>query len=295
VSAALAEKLSLAGKVAAVIGGAHGIGRAVSLTLAEAGAELFVCDVDEESMAATAADLAAAGHKVQTLRADVLSEADIDAFYDFVAANSPRLDLVVNVAGGVKRGLLLDRSPEDDAADIRRNYGYIVQSYRRAIPLIRQGGRGGSITSFTTIEAHRGAASFSVYAGAKAATTNFTKAMAVELAAEGIRCNNLVPDTTYSRGNVQAMGPELLARVAALPEELRSKGRDMYVPMHRSPTPEELADGVLFLASPLASAITGIDLHVDGGTRAAGGFIEWPHGDGFVPAPLAGSIAKLFG
>ena len=293
-SAALAEKLSLAGKVAAVIGGSHGIGRAVSFALAGAGADLFVCDVDEEALAATAADLAAAGHTVQTLRADVLSEAEIDAFYDLVAANG-RLDLVVNVAGGVKRGLLLDRSPEDDAADIRRNYGYIVQSYRRAIPLIRQGGRGGSITSFTTIEAHRGAASFSVYAGAKAATTNFTKAMAVELAAEGIRCNNLVPDTTYSRGNVQAMGPELLARVAALPEELRSKGRDMYVPMHRSPTPEELADGVLFLASPLASAITGIDLHVDGGTRAAGGFIEWPHGDGFVPAPLAGSIAKLFG
>jgi NAD(P)-dependent dehydrogenase (short-subunit alcohol dehydrogenase family) len=63
----------------------------------------------------------------------------------------------------------------DFAADIRRNYGYVLDSTRLAVPLLRKSGRGGSIINFTTIEAHRGAAGFAVYAGAKAALTNFTR------------------------------------------------------------------------------------------------------------------------
>ncbi|MBG6120031.1 MULTISPECIES: SDR family NAD(P)-dependent oxidoreductase [unclassified Sphingobium] len=293
--ASLEDRMALRGRTAAVIGGAFGIGRAVSLTLAEAGVDLFIADVDEESLAETCAAATALGRTVTGQRCDVLSEADVDAFYTLVEAQSGTLDIVVNLAGGTRRGKLLDRPVEEDARDIRRNYGYVVQSYRRAIPLIRRGGRGGSIISFTTIEAHRGAATFSVYAGAKAATTNFTKAMAVELGAEGIRCNCVVPDTTPSRGNMTALGPEMVARLRDLPAEIQPAGRDMYVPMRRSPLPEELANGVLFLASGLASAVTGIDLHVDGGTSAASGFIDWPHGDGHVPTPLAGSLPRLFG
>ncbi len=74
------------------------------------------------------------------------------------------------------------------------NYGYVIDSVRRAVPLIRSGGTGGSIINFTTIEAHRGAATYAVYAGAKAATTNFSRAMALELGADRIRVNPIAPD-----------------------------------------------------------------------------------------------------
>jgi 3-oxoacyl-[acyl-carrier protein] reductase len=71
--------------------------------------------------------------------------------------------------------------PADAYAFIQLNYGYVLDSVRRAIPLIRKSGKGGSIINFTNIEAHRGAAMLSVYAGAKAANTNFSRAMAGEL------------------------------------------------------------------------------------------------------------------
>src|ERR1700734_509624 len=170
-----------------------------------------------------------------SVRADVTDADTLDAFYDRVEAELDRFDILVNVAGGVKRSLFLKTTREDNARDIRLNYGYIIDSVRRAVPLIRRGARGGSIINFTTIEAHRGAATFAVYAGAKAATTNFTRALAVELGAEHIRLNTVAPDTTPSNGNVAAMPAELPARMMALPEAARSAGMRMYIPMKVEP------------------------------------------------------------
>lgn len=96
------------------------------------------------------------------------------------------------------------------------NFGYVIDSVRRAIPLIRRGGRGGSIINFTTIEAFRGAASFAVYAGAKAATTNFSRALAVELGADKIRVNMIAPDTSPVKNTNRALYPEDLERFAAM-------------------------------------------------------------------------------
>lgn len=291
----LETRANLAGKTALVLGGATGIGRVVALALAENGIDLILGDIDEAELAETADAARKLGRTVHATRCDVESSDDITRLYDMVEANRPALDIVVNIAGGVRRGKLLDKSEQDDAADIRRNYGYVVQSYRRAIPLIRRGGRGGSIISFTTIEAHRGAAGFSVYAGAKAATTNFTRSMAVELAAERIRCNCVVPDTTPSPGNLRALEADVVERAGKLPPDVRAKAYEMYVPMKRPPAADDLANAVLFLASDLSSAITGTSIHVDGGTWAASGFIDWPHGDGHLPAPLSGTLNALFG
>jgi len=287
-------RAALAGRTAAILGGGGGIGRAVSLALAEAGVDLVIGDRDDASLAETADAVRAFGRRVTDATCDVLSPASVDAFFDTVAGASDTLDILVNVAGGVRRGSLLDKTEDEDVADIRRNYGYVVQAYRRAIPLIARGGSGGSIISFTTIEAYRGAAGFSVYAGAKAATTNFTRAMAVELAAQGIRCNCVVPDTTPSAGNLAALSEQARSRAFALPANVRAKGYEMYIPMKRAPGVDALANAVLFLASDLSRFVTGTAIHVDGGTWAASGFIDWPHGDGHLPAPLAGSLGKLF-
>lgn len=290
----LDQRARLQGRVAVVLGGGGGIGAAVSLALAGAGVDLAIGDIDEPALAATQRTVIALGRRVHAQRLDVVDELQLEQFYAGVAREFQRLDIVVNIAGGVRQRPFMASTAAQCAADIRRNFGYVLDSVRHAVPLIRRGGQGGSIISFTTIEAHRGAAGFAVYAGAKAATTNFTRAMAVELGPERIRLNTIAPDTTPSRGNAEALPPETLSSLAALPEQAMSQGLNMYIPMKQCPSTDDLANAVLFLASDLSASVTGTTLHVDGGTMAAAGFVNWPHGDGFLPAPLAGSLRRLF-
>lgn len=286
---------SLAGKVAAVIGGAGGIlGRAVSLALAEAGVHIAACDIDAEALRTIVPELEARAVRSLTVHADAAEPRALDGFYDQVGAQFERLDILVNLVGGVRRSLFMESTPAQNARDIQLNFGYVIQSVRRAVPLIRKGGRGGSIVNFTTIEAHRGAATYAVYAGAKAATTNFSRAMAVELGAEQIRVNLIAPDTSPARGSNSALYPEDLRRLAAAGPDALGASMKMYVPQQRAPSVEDITDGVLFLVSDLSRAITGTTLHVDGGTVAALGFIDWPFGDSFMPAPLGGTLARLF-
>lgn len=291
----LDERAGLDGKVAIVVGGGGGIGRAVSLALAGAGVDLAICDIDGDALAATHDEIAAMGRRVVGMLADATDPASLASFHATAARAYGRLDILVNVVGGVTRRRFIDSTDEQCVHDIRRNYGYIIDSVRHALPLIERGGRGGSIINFTTVEAHRGAAGFAVYAGAKAATTNFTRALAVELGPQRIRVNSLASDTTPSQGNLHALEPEMTARLVGLPPAVSGAAMDMYIPLKEMPPVEDVANGVLFLASDLSRSITGTTLHVDGGTWAAGGFMDWPFDDGPSPAPLAGTLEKLHG
>lgn len=285
----------MAGKSAALLGGAGGVGRAVTLALAGAGVRIMCCDNDSEAVRAIVPEVEALGASIISLEADVGDPPALDAFYDRVEAEFGKLDIVVNVAGGgMRRGPFIDTTRDQHAREIRLNYGYVIDSMQRAIPLVRKAG-GGSIINFTTIEAQRGAASYAVYAGAKAATANFSRAVAVELAAEGIRVNMVAPDTTLARGSYSSLGPEMLAKMGSLSDDIWAKSLNLYVPQHRNPTTEDLSDAVLFLASDLSRAVIGQTIHVDGGTAASLGFINWPDGDGWGPAPLVSTVRKLFG
>jgi NAD(P)-dependent dehydrogenase (short-subunit alcohol dehydrogenase family) len=288
------QRANLSGKVAAIIGGATGIGAGVTLTLAGAGVDVAFCDINSHGLKRTQDAVASLGRRVLAMTADATDSQQLAGFYAATSTQFDRLDIVVNVVGGVRRRNFMDATHEQCAADIHRNYGYVIESIRHAVPLIRKGGRGGSIINFTTIEAHRGAAGFAVYAGAKAATTNFTRALAVELGSERIRVNTLAPDTTPSEGNIEALAPELLARMARIPAQSVKASMDMYIPMKAQPGAEDLANGVLFLASDLSAFVTGTTLHVDGGTLAAAGFIDWPFGDGYLPVPMDGTLDRLF-
>jgi NAD(P)-dependent dehydrogenase (short-subunit alcohol dehydrogenase family) len=291
----LDESAALDGRIAAIVGGGGGIGRAVALALARSGVDVALCDIDEAAMEATRRDIAALGRRVLAIRADVREADDLAAFHAAVGEAFERLDILVNVAGGVTRRAFADSSEAQCATDIRLNFGYVVDSVRYALPMMMRSGRGGSIINFTTIEAHRGAAGYAVYAGAKAATTNFTRALAVELGASRIRVNALASDTTPSRGNMTALGAEMAGRLNGLPPEWSASAMAMYVPLRELPSPDAIANGALFLASDLSRSITGTTLHIDGGTWAAGGFLDWPFGDGPSPAPLAGTLEKLHG
>ncbi len=285
----------LAGKVAVVLGGCGEVqGRAITLALAEAGVSVAACDIDRLAVRTIVPLVERLGVRMFAMEADVTDAAALDRFYDRVAGEFDRLDIVVNLPGGVARSLFVDTTRETNARDIRLNYGYVIDSVRRAIPLIRRGARGGSIINFTTIEAFRGAATYAVYAGAKAATTNFSRAIAVELGADKIRVNLIAPDASPAKITNAALYAEDFERLAALGENARAESFKIYVPMKERTPVEDLANGVLFLASDLSRSVTGQTLHIDGGTSAAMGFLDWPFGDSFMPAPLGGTLARLF-
>jgi NAD(P)-dependent dehydrogenase (short-subunit alcohol dehydrogenase family) len=288
------QRAGLAGRVAAVVGGGGGLGAAVSLALAAEGVGVAFCDVDDEAAAVTAGALSDMDIPHVGVHADATDPSQLQAFYRAVDEKFDRLDIVVNVVGGVQQRPFGESTPTDWDVDIARNFGYVLNSIHLALPRIRAGGGGGSIINFTTIEAGRGAAGFAVYAGAKAATTNFGRALAVELASEGIRVNSLAPDITPSKGNFDAMSAKRRAHAASFPDQ-QPKAMAVYIPMGVPPMPEHLADAVLFLASDLSRFVTGGTIHVDGGTWAASGFLNWPHGDGYSPAPGPASRDRLFG
>src|SRR5688500_5202317 len=109
---------AMAGKVAVVVGGGAGfIGRAVSLGLAKAGVHLIVCDNDAHGLRQTAAEIEELGGSISAHVADVTEAAALDAFWDLVAAETPHIDMLVNVPGGVRRALFPDTGREDHARD----------------------------------------------------------------------------------------------------------------------------------------------------------------------------------
>jgi NAD(P)-dependent dehydrogenase (short-subunit alcohol dehydrogenase family) len=290
----LDDRAGLAGKVAVVLGGCGEIqGRAISLALADAGVSIAACDIDQLAVKTIVPEISSRGVRILSMYADVTDPDALGRFYDRVAIEFDRVDIVVNLPGGVQRSLFVNTTREQNARDIQLNYGYVIDSVRRAIPLIRRGGRGGSIINFTTIEAFRGAATFAVYAGAKAATTNFSRAVAVELGADRIRVNMIAPDTSPAKITNNALYPEDMERLAALSHRAMQESIEFYVPLKQQTPVDDLVNGVLFLASDLSKSITGQTLHIDGGTSAAMGFLDWPI-DSFMPAPLGGALARLF-
>jgi 3-oxoacyl-[acyl-carrier protein] reductase len=292
----LDKRSNLRGRKGVIIGGADGIGKAVTMALSDSEVDVAFCDINEPAVKKTKAELEASHRKAIAETADALDPVQLRRFYSTVEAAFGHVDIVVNVVGGVLMQPFMEKTAESCEKDIQRNFGYVLESTRLAVPLLRKSGRGGAIVNFTTIEAHRGAGGFAVYAGAKAATTNFSRAMAWELGPEGIRVNVVAPDTTASEGNRKALPPDLQALNAAAPAEWWNRSYKMYIPLGTPPSADDLANAVLFLVSDLSSSITGHVVHVDGGTAAALGMIRWSQDENVtLPLPSGSMLAQIFG
>lgn len=281
----LEQRANLEGKVAAVIGGAQGIGGAVTTALAASGVDVAVCDIDGEALERTATEVARLGRRVTAHEADALDPAALDGFFAALDRDFDHLDVLVNVVGGARRQWFAKTTPDDWDEQIHRNFGWAIRSTHHAVSRMRAGGRGGSIVSFTTIEAHRGAAMYAVYAGAKAGLTNFSRSLALEVAADGIRVNTVASDATPSARLTAMLEEQERRSPGTVSPELRAKSHQVYVPAGAPPSVDDLADVVLFLASDLSRSVTGTTLHADGGTWAASGFLRWPAPHGWAPSP----------
>lgn len=274
------ERAGLDGSVAVVVGGAGGLGAAITADLAANGVHVAVVDRDAEAAEKVAAELGDGG-LVQV--GDGREPAVLEALFAAVDERWGRLDSLVNVVGGTFRAPFAETNPRGWEALLRTNLGYVLHACSLAIPRMRAGGRGGSIINLTTIEAHRGAPNFAVYSAAKAGVTEFSRSLAVELAPEGIRVNNVAPDMTPTAGT-QGIDTD---DASLAPEGVR-----IAIPMGRLGVPSDISNCVVFLASRLSSYVTGTTLHPDGGTMASSGWFNWPDGGFGVTIPPS-VVARL--
>jgi len=259
--------IDFAGKTALVTGGGVGIGRATCEAFAKAGATVVTIEKDADR----AADVRAAlGDKHLVVEGDVTVQADVDALARTIADRFGGLDVLVNNVGDFL--MIVKRFEDHTDEDIERLYAtnmrQIFSVTRAMIPLIRKRGPGGSIISVSSIEGYRGIPFNSVYSAFKTGIVGFTKSLALDLAPEGIRVNLIAPETTDT--------PQV-----AISQYIKPEYKDaikQWIPLGRFGTPEDMAGGILFLASPLASWMTGTALNIDGGALAASGWYRTAEG-----------------
>src|SRR5882762_5749128 len=145
----LDDRANLKGRKAIVVGGADGIGRAVTLALAGAEIDVAFCDNNAVAVGRTDAEVAALGRRVLGKVANATLPTQLGEFYDAAARFFDSVDIVVNVVGGVLMQPFMEKTREACAEEIQRNFGYVIDSTRHAVPLLRKTGRGGCITNFT--------------------------------------------------------------------------------------------------------------------------------------------------
>lgn len=268
----LEERLGVSGRVAVIIGGAAGLGRASAIELGRAGMRLAVADRDAERLARTVAELGSAGIVVHS---DVFDCRDADAlagFYESVDAVHGQVDVVVNVVGGTFRQQFEESTAKGWDALTRTNFTWLLSSIQLAIPRLRAAG-GGSIINLGSIEGARAAPGFSVYAGLKAAVVNLGRSLAVELGPDGIRVNTVAPDYVPTEGLATHPGVDA---VAHQDDGVAEASHRISVPLGRLGTDGDVGGCILFLASDLSRFVTGTTLHPDGGTWASAGWFNWP-------------------
>ena len=261
-------------QVAIVTGGGGGIGRAIALAMAEAGADIVVADIISERCAEVEARVTELGRSCLAIPTDMAKTDQVRAMADAAKARFGRIDILVNNAGGVSRKAFLDQSENSWRRHIDLNMVSMFAATSAAVPVMIEGGRGGSIINVSSIEGSRAAPGYAVYAACKAGMNNFTRTMALELADHGIRVNVIAPDFTTTpgtRGNVT--GPVDESTWISMPPEMEDATRRR-IPLQRPGVDRECGQAALFLASAMGSYVTGIVLPVDGGSWASSGWIR---------------------
>ena len=272
------DRIRLDGQAAFVTGGGGGIGRAIAIRLAEAGADVAIYDIFPERAEEAAARVREAGTRALAIQGDVMDSDALRAAIDRTAAEFGRLDMLANNAGGVSARPFLEQSERSMRKHIDINLMSMLVATQAAAHHMVAGGRGGSIVNVASIEASRAAPNFAVYAACKAGMLSFTKSMAVELSEHGIRVNCIAPDHTVTPGNqgnrAGPVDPATWKRHSA--EAVDAMNR--LIPLGREGVDMECGDAAVFLSSAMASYITGVLLPVDGGTWGSSGWVRGRNG-----------------
>ncbi|NJD62883.1 MAG: glucose 1-dehydrogenase [Deltaproteobacteria bacterium] len=247
------DLFDLTGKVAMVTGASKGLGKAMSVGLAKAGADLALCARNPGDLRNAASEIATCGTRVETFPMDVLRGQSIREAVDAILARFGRIDILVNNAGINVRKTVLELSEEEWDSVLDTNLkGYFLVSQAVAPAMIRQGG--GKIINLSSIFGAVGMNNQAAYASSKGGIVQLTKVMAIEWARSNIQVNAIGP--TYFE-------TPLVATLRNDPERFRFINER--TPMGRWGQPEELEGTVIFLAARASDFITGQTVYVDGG------------------------------
>lgn len=255
---AVLQRFALDGKVAVVTGGGDGIGRAASHHLASAGAIVAILDTNGAKADAVAQSIGDVGGKASAYQVSVTDEAGLEGVLTAVMKTHGRLDILVNNAGVAIRAKALEMSIEDWNQVLAVNLTGMFLAARISARHMIAAGNGGAIVNTASIMGLSGGLYPNVaYQSTKGGVVNMTRALALEWVNSKIRVNAVAPTfvrTAFISGLIS--NPEVLATIEAA------------TPMNRLAEPEEIADAILFLASPAAAMITGAIVPVDGGYLA---------------------------
>jgi NAD(P)-dependent dehydrogenase (short-subunit alcohol dehydrogenase family) len=248
----------LDGKSAIVTGGSSGIGRAVSIGLAKAGARVVLCGRREAEGEETVRMIAEEGGAASFVKADVSKAADVEALVARTVDLHGRLDIAFNNAGVFYgAGFLADLTEEDfdRSVDVNVRSTFLCLKYQIQQMLKQEGG--GSIINNASAQSHLALGYSAHYTAAKHAILGYTRAAAVDYAKQNIRVNAISPGIVLT--------PMMAGFDPAAPENAQLMAR---MPAGRVATPEEIVGAVVFLASDMATYVHGASLSVDGGWTA---------------------------
>lgn len=246
--------MRLEGKRAMVTGGAGALGTAICRTLAAEGADVAVLDLNAEGAKALAAELAATGRRSAGIAADLTDFAAVQDAVGGVIHDWGAIDILVNAAGGGAVSFFHEMTPETWATQMDRNLNQVFNVTRAVLPsmLDQRFGRIISISSIAAVSGGRLVRGAVAYATAKAGVIGMTKALAIEVAEQGITVNAIAPGAQATPGRDNDTPERREALLAQIPT--RQLGE-----------PEHLAQTIVFLAAPESVNITGLVLPLDGG------------------------------
>ena len=251
-------------RVAMVTGGASGIGFAIAERFAAEGARVALLDCERDAGRAAAGQIGATKGVCDFFHADVASESDVVRTISEVAERFHGIDYVVNNAG-----IVLVKGVEECSADewdrvLAVNLRSVFLTVKHALPWLRRSGQA-AVVNIGSVSSFIGQQRTPAYVASKGAVLTLTKALALDLAADGIRVNCVCPGITDT--------PMFRCHVNSTPDPERTlRERLGRVPLQRPLAPQEIAEAVLYLAGPESSGVTGTSIVVDGGYTAAA---EW--------------------
>ena len=238
-------------KVAMVTGAARGLGQAIAVKLAEAGADVALCDLNAEWLEETAGKVKALGRRAECYGVNVADGESVTAGVKAIEKDFGKIDILVNNAGITKDGLMMRMSEDDWDAVLNVNLKGVFLCTKAAMRgMMKQ--RSGTIVNIASVIGLMGNAGQANYAASKGGVIAFSKTVAKELSSRNVRCNAVAP------GFIRT------AMTDALDEEVQSKMKEL-IPLARFGEPEDVANVVLFLASDASAYVTGQVLSTCGG------------------------------
>lgn len=256
------DDISMAGRKVLITAGASGLGLEMARVFTAAGSDVFICDVNEDALAAARAELP----RIHAVLADVSDEASVAALFAQVGARFGGLDVLVNNAGiAGPTGYVETLSKTDWDKTLAVNITGQFLCARLAIPLLKQS-KAGVMINMSSAAGHLGFAGRSAYAASKWAVVGFTKTLAIELGRFGVRVNAILP------GAVE--GPRIRAVIASkaqalgIPEKELGQSYEQQASLGRMVSARDIANMALFTASGAARSVNGQALAVDGHTQA---------------------------